>query len=269
MFVRDQDKAMVAAAHGRIRQIIAKARQLGEPTRDAKTPFDANGRSIVIMMTPRSGSTLLSSLISLTGKLGRCAEHFNNRPGGALEQTASRHRVHSVDQLLNAVMNTTANNSGVFSIKGDFRQFAPFLGMRNFWEKLRNPAFFYLTREDLLAQAISYEKALQTRQTTSTVAAVGEAVYDEAKLLQDVEYLTQMMASFEFLFATNGIQPTRLTYEALSEDPVAVVRTIGKAIGIDDLPPMSRDDSPLRKQADALTEEWRRRFAEQSVGQRI
>jgi LPS sulfotransferase NodH len=114
-----------------------------------------------------------------------------------------------------------------------------------------------VTRRDMIRQAVSRARAIQTRQWIATQPAHAEPVYDRAAISQSLHDLATFQAGWEDYFRSHGINPLRIAYEDLDRNYEATVRRVLDYLGEGD-----REVHPprIKRQADALTEEWVRRF---------
>jgi len=191
-------------------------------------------RGYVIGYIPRSGSTLLAvTLTNLTYKgfacLGYPGEIFN------LDQIPARARHYgcrSLDDYARWALWESTDESGLFAVKGDLFQLLPFLFVPTFQRLMANIKFVYLTREDVLLQAISLVIAHHTGRWTSESAVDGTFSGDVDEIAANVRMLTQMMASWETVFAFSGVRPLRLTYEELEANVNACVRKIASHVDV-------------------------------------
>ena len=122
------------------------------------------------------------------------------------------------------------------------------------------PTFVRLSRQDLLGQAISLDRAQQTGSYHSHIAAARNPAFDADRIEQLMRALAANRARWNLYFARNGIVPVQVSYEELRADPLGVVLRIAKRAG----EPVRRRDlatiQPIRPQADAVSDEWRDRY---------
>ncbi|AXI47999.1 hypothetical protein C1J03_19535 [Sulfitobacter sp. SK012] len=221
----------------------------------------ADRRVILICMTPRSGSTALSSALATTGQLGRGGELLN-RNSDALKSVLETHKPANLRALLDLVIEGSRSKNGVAQIKCDLPQILPFLLDPDCAPVLMQARIVYLTREDLLGQAISRYRGFvsgtwHARQDRDTQFA--EVPYDYEAITSQVHLITQMMATYERLFAGLNLSPLRITYEEVVTDPGTVMRKIGALVDVDP-GELSLDDGKYRKVAAKNTDALRDQF---------
>lgn len=231
----------------------------------------APARSYFVCGTPRSGTTLLAGLLSSSGLVGRAGEWFlpEAEPGWAGADYARY------------VAETVARTSrcGVFGAKLIHSYFADFL------EKLRSvppwrgpsdlallenafprPSFVWLSRRDVVAQAVSWSIAGQTREFyAGDDRRTGAAPhYDHAVIRRLVRELNDGNESWRRWFATNGIEPLSVTYEDVCADTLAASRRVLAFLGLE-VPSHVRVSELTVKQADAVNAEWVARYRREHV----
>jgi trehalose 2-sulfotransferase len=209
-------------------------------------------RGYLICSEPRSGTTLLGRLLVSTGVLGDPREYFN--AGGAVARGIAGY---GPSLMTPTVLDLGGTANGVYAAKVFSEHFAaPDPG----WiERLPNVRFVHFERVDVLGQAISLARAIQTGQYKSTDQRTGEAGYDRALIASCLLSVAWGQTRWRLFFARNGISPLRLTYEELLEDPAQVVGRIARLMEV----PEATIDPAVRApdmQRDALSAEWRERF---------
>lgn len=127
--------------------------------------------------------------------------------------------------------------------------------------------FIHLSRTDKVSQAISRVKAMQTglwhvgsdgseRERTGPAR---DAVYDRDCIGKYVEELTVQDQAWTDWFVDNRIEPVRLTYEALSQEPKGTLETVLFALGLD--PAIAAAIEPkTAKMGDFESQNWELRF---------
>lgn len=216
-------------------------------------------RGYAICTTGRSGSNFLSQILTSTNSLGRPLEYFNGE--GRRQHDWPDYPDHPDLQLAAVLNGRTAN--GVYGLKLFPRQF---LGIQEarWTERLPALSFVLLEREDLLGQALSWARALQTGQYRSTSAKAGSAAYDRALIARQLAELAREQARWRLWFARTGIQPLRLLYEQIVLHPAEAASAVAALVGVEE--PVRIDPSAVdvRIQRDEETEAWRRRFVAES-----
>jgi LPS sulfotransferase NodH len=167
--------------------------------------------------------------------LGRGGESLARK---TLEMKAQSFFPQDRRQLLDLAVAGARGRNGVAQIKCDLPQVLPFLLDPDCFRVLGQARYVYLTRRDVLGQAISRYRGFRAGVWHSrSVGAEGphdtpvahpetETPYDFEAIAKQVGQITQMMAGWEQVFAMLNIQPLRISYEELTRDPVSVTAAI-------------------------------------------
>ncbi|MEO7026963.1 MAG: Stf0 family sulfotransferase, partial [Caulobacteraceae bacterium] len=159
---------------------------------------------------------------------------------------------------------------GVFGVSGGVKVFAPLEMARELPRFANQWPIVFITRRDIVAQAVSEAIALTTRAykaSTRPSRILAADDYDAESIARSIDASLAVNAGWEGAFLHYRIEPLRLAYEDLIADPEGVTARAAQFIDIDG-PPVTQKwllFEPLRRQADALNEAWIARFrAEQS-----
>lgn len=120
-------------------------------------------QKLLILCTPRCGSTLFADALSNTGKIGMCEEWFNYEYFGAYSKV--RKCDFSLKEYLDWIATKTIGNTGVFSLKLHIGQIVT--AAKDFEINFFDFGFdsvVYLYRKDKIAQAVSLAKAMKSDQ---------------------------------------------------------------------------------------------------------
>ncbi|SDT45553.1 Stf0 family sulfotransferase [Microlunatus soli] len=231
----------------------------------------------LICATPRTGSTLLCGLLTSSGVAGHPASYFNRRGLHDYAETwqIDRPRDGRIDRTyLRAATAAGTTPNGVFAARimaeslpeliSDLAADSPpadseleLLSSR--FGRLR---FVHLRRGDVVAQAVSWAKALQTHfwHPHEAVRPGGVAPhYDEQLIGRLVTAIEQFEEAWADWFTAQGVVPHRVTYEELSADPVDTAHGVLDHLGLQ-LPAGRELVVGHRKQADRVNSDWVERF---------
>jgi LPS sulfotransferase NodH len=213
-------------------------------------------RGYAICTEARSGSVFLSHLLRSTGRLGKPWEFFH-------DPAVARAVVADPEAELLRLAREAATPNGVYGLKVFTPHFDMVVGAR--WaERLPGLAFVHLSRRDLLAQAISLARALQTGQYKGDQPPGAAPLYDRAQIADCLARIAWGQARWESWFARNGIEPLRLVYEEVAAAPQAAVDAVARLVGLDGPVPVDASQVAVRVQRDAATLEWRERFVRET-----
>lgn len=241
-------------------------------------------QSYILCTSPRSGSTLLCTLLRESGVAGY-PESWFHRPslvGWAKDleiPLPKGSEPAKIATLIAAAKDKGLANGALFALRLQ-RQSAPFFlqmlarlhpDLRHDRDRLRacfgETRFLYLNRSDKIAQAVSYMRAQQTGlwhraadgSELERLASHREPYYDHAFLAQWVKTFTQYDARWRTWFARERITPYALSYDTLSNDPTGCLRAVLAALSL--TPPKRQDISPgVQRLSDTLNAEWIERF---------
>jgi LPS sulfotransferase NodH len=213
-------------------------------------------RGYAICTQPRSGSNLLCQVLSSTDQLGYPLEYFNGPGRRALGLPDFPD---APELQIEAILRLGATPNGVYAVKLFASQFTAFSRRLRWMDLLPNLRFVCLIRDDLLGQAISWARALQTEQYRSTQPAKRPAVYDADLIRSRLMAIVLERAQWETFFARTGIEPLRIVYERFLADPASYVDLVANLVGIEN-PVVDQRRVDLVIQRDAMTEQWKQRF---------
>jgi LPS sulfotransferase NodH len=230
--------------------------------------------SYFVCATPRTGSSLLLGLLESTGLAGRPEAYFRHpdEPAWAHRWGIAGPAEPGFDYraFVRAARAAGTTPNGVFGAKlmwGTLDEVVAKLApgtagadlavLRSAFGPVR---FVYLRREDVLAQAVSWLRAEQTRTwSAGDLGGGGEPSYDEAGITGLLETIAEHNAAWRAWFTRYGATPLELTYEQLAADLPGATRGVLAFLGLD--PGASRPiKSRHRRQADRLNDDWAARY---------
>jgi trehalose 2-sulfotransferase len=226
-------------------------------------------RSYVLCGTPRTGSTLLCSLLCSTGVLGRPESYFREPDEAAWAArfglATEGGRVRDYHAFVDAARSAGTSNNGVFGARimwGSLGRVMEGLGwvpgkpdLLVLEEALGPLTFVHLRREDVAAQAVSWCRAEQTEYWQQGDVVAREPHRDIAKMRLLMETIRKHNAAWQAWFDAQGVEPHTVTYEQLVGDRRRVIQGIAAKLSVE-LPGDWRPRSPHRKQADGLNRAW-------------
>lgn len=244
----------------------------------------------VICTSPRSGSTLLCKLLAATGVAGNPGSWFHESSvaewlddlGLAPDPSISERE--TLAKIVRAAVATGSLGTGIFGLRLQRHSFDFFMrklavlhpGMPGDAQRIRaafgRTLFLHLTRRDKVEQAVSYVKAQQSGlwhvapdgTELERLSLPHEPAYDADALRTRLEEMTGYDRDWERWFAAERISPLRITYEALSEDPIHALRRILDRLGLS--PDHADGAEPgVAKLADRTSRDWVERFRAESI----
>src|SRR5215210_4211733 len=157
-----------------------------------RTPEQSRGYAVCTQ--PRSGSNLLCQYLASTNQLGYPLEYFNGSGRRALGMPDYPDDPYLQVQFIRT---GAASSNGIYALKLFAHQLDLVSPVLRWTTLLPNLQFLYLSRSDILGQAISWARAMQTSQFRSTQPARGTATYDGEAILQRLLAIVREQARWE------------------------------------------------------------------------
>lgn len=218
-----------------------------------------------ILFTPRSGSSWLTSILQHSNVLGAPAEWFNPK---LMPESTRAMGARTLDQFAHAIQRHQLLG-GLFGFEITHHQLhTVFPSEADFLERFQGSTFFWLIREDIVAQAVSLYKMVQTAVThTANIddAKVARAdqvfEYDSLQILHWIRHIRKAEAATEAMIARFGLTPVRLSYEQMmAAGPNAVLRHFAHHLGRSEALDDSQTNSEHRKIGTAKNDIFAERF---------
>jgi LPS sulfotransferase NodH len=247
--------------------------------------------SYIICATPRSGSTLLCDLLASTGVAGKPHSYFRNEDASYWAELWGVPRPHQLGNAeferayLAAMIREGTAETGTFGLRMMWSSIADASKRLDtmegnqadvaarFAEAFGTTLYIHLSRQDKLAQAVSLIRAEQSglwhraadgteRQRT---APPRTPIYDADRIAELLNELQIDDAAWTDFFSMRGIDPLRLTYEALAANPKKALKEILSALGRD---PKASERMVVQtsKLADADSSAWADRYRLETRG---
>jgi LPS sulfotransferase NodH len=199
--------------------------------------------SYLICSMPRSGGGFLAGLLRSTGVAGRPEEYFwkNDIPGWRKRWSLS-----SADDYLTRVAEEGTTPNGVFgawvmwSYIDDVIELVANAEMRSrpkheiLASAFPDLHYVYLSRENRLAQAVSWAKAIQTNEwfADDRRRVQREPTFDRNVIEGLLDEIASGERGWRRFFADGAIMPLDLPYETLARDPVGTGRGVVSFLGV-------------------------------------
>jgi LPS sulfotransferase NodH len=250
---------------------------------DQPAPATVTG-TVVVASTPRSGSSLLCLALERTRLVGVPREYFlpsmlesGHRVLGAPRPTAKetlrrlRRRLglnrwwwgyweidpSTMAPYIQALVACRSTANGIFALKIHWEHFEHAHRMGFCLSQLPQPiTWIHCERRDRIAQAVSFEKAMQTGAFhigEETRQATNHLRYDDGAIMNRHERLQRSVSSWKHYFQSAGITPVPVVYEDLAADYEGTISRVLEALGHKDVPV---PPPPLQRQANAVNKRW-------------
>lgn len=194
-------------------------------------------RTCVIYFTPRSGSSWLTETLRNTRRLGHANELYNPN---FMPKLAQRVQAINLDEYIKMAPRAL-NRGGVFSFEVTWHQINKvFDSSDTFVSHYKEAQAVWLTRKDIVAQAVSLSKMIATGVAHSSNATpqeikAAEEVYEyDAKLIKKwLIHIRNAEIGTEEIFRKHDITPWRLSYEDLmAQSAKDVTRSFAKKLRV-------------------------------------
>jgi trehalose 2-sulfotransferase len=259
-------------------------------------------RAYVVCATPRSGSTLLCEMLADCGIAGRPSEHVEQlrkrgRPNEPREYFADVEdrsvlellpasgppRPHSgaIDERLAALIAYATTPNGVFGTKVMWSYMAdlqerlaelPGFGRLQDADRLAgllgDVQYVHVLREDHVAQAISMWRAVQTRAWRAETDDAVEPVYSFSGIEHLAHQLERHNVAWDRWFDQQEIEPLRVRYSEMAEDPGRVLQDTLDFIGVGDQAHAEPPPPSMRRQSGEQSREWADRYRREEEAHR-
>lgn len=246
---------------------------MNRPIADVDLDVDATCvKSYLICAAPRTGSGLLSSMLTDTALAGHPGEFM--RELTMQEFFARAGRPLALDEYLNSLKKRRCSKNGVFGFKAKYDQlnclFPDVVVQREFIEKFDRIVLVY--SNDVLAQAISHYRAIlagvsqEAAERSLSVGGAIEEAYDAAEIAKHLSLLIEQSESWRRLLRKCEADWLEIAYEDLIRDPVGMLFRVMQYLGIEvEALPKAPRPRPGR-QADKIDRAWRDRFVADLLG---
>ena len=212
----------------------------------------------------RVGTTFLSECLSQTRIFGLPQEYLNTEEGAnSVERISKRFGVNSFADYLSHLARKRQLGTGVFGTKIGCLQLAYITKKYDINSIFPNAKFIFVTRQDVVLQAISWFVAVKTASWASFDKARNNVDYDRDEIIRFVNLITDQSAKFENYFALNGISPLRISYEEINADIRVVVHRVKDYLGVDREINLQVDETRCKVQRTRKNTEWANRLTEE------
>ena len=234
--------------------------------------------SYLICATPRTGSTLLCGLLESSGVAGHPASYFNRKTLTVYADAwrIPRPRDARIDAaFVRAALTAGGTPNGVFGGRVMAETLPELVGglaadaagptvpdLDLLSAELGRLRFVHLRRRDVVAQAVSWARSLQTHfwhEDEAVIPGGQDPHYDEAQIGELVATIERDEAQWAGWFDAQGIAPHEVTYEELAEDPTRTAHGVLDHLGLT-MPPGRHLVVGHRRLADQLNADWITRF---------
>jgi LPS sulfotransferase NodH len=192
-----------------------------------------------IFFTPRSGSTRVMDLITGAGLSNPPREYFNDQ---TLPRIARNHGARSLAEYI-ALVPRKQQVDGHFGFEATYKHLRFAFGTASRFDRMMRPDHsVWLIREDIVAQAVSVSRLVQTKVSHTTrseedALSAAEQVFEYRpdQIRTAIRQVLWLENGTEKLIARIGLEPFRLSYEAVNQMGAdQALRVLARALGLPD-----------------------------------
>jgi LPS sulfotransferase NodH len=213
----------------------------------------------VILFTARSGSTWLTSILSATRLLGYPREYINPAfVRGIATATNSR----DASGIIAILRRRRKTRNGVFGIEITSPQLQLY-GEEEFFKGFEQPPiFFFLWRDNIVAQGISLYRAVNTKRFHSSDPPTPPPSYDVEEIARWIRQVAHVENRNCLLLRRRGIRPRWIRYEDIILSRSKTINLFAKVLDVRILPRRWKNASPqeLQKIGDGWNHDAEERF---------
>jgi trehalose 2-sulfotransferase len=218
-----------------LRMSIEERLQTLVPEAEAESHPRVGNAGVIVLFTPRSGSTWLCDLLRRTRLLGDPQEYLNQ---DLFQFSTKRFRARTETNYLNMIETLTATHNRRYCITATWGQIG--LSTQDFLGRYADAKFIYLRRRDILSQAVSLYLAITTGRFHRRSGDDRPLELPEIEWSSDVAdaigrwwaHILAYESLADIQFAVRGMTPLRLYYEDLVSDTNRTVRDIFDFCGV-------------------------------------
>lgn len=232
------------------------------------------GPAYLLCTLARSGSSYLCQLLADTNVLGM-QPPMDAGGGGPLPMSRAWDfrqagmPARSARSVVASALSDSRTANGVAGIKLVWHQLAALRSAAELPAALGEEVYWlWLRRRDRAAQAVSWVKALQAGawDAPGEQAFEGNYRYNYLWLATRERRIRAHEVAWARFFGAAGIEAMPLWYEDVVADPAVAVAAIADKLGVSLATPNPGRSGSVRRQGDAVNEEWLARYRRDSGG---
>lgn len=211
---------------------------------------------VLMCFTNRCGSNMLSEYLRQTGNFGGLFEHLN---GFAVRTMVEATKAPTFPDHVSAIVDKHRKDAATFGFKASWDQLLMLLRWRidRMFSSLH---VIHMERVDLLAQAVSYSIADQTKKWTSTHTGNDiEPQYNASDISNRINGIGKGNLMIKKVCLTHDLDWIRLVYENVLATPIAELERIHKWLDLS-LFKVNLRRARIRRQSDGINDEFIARY---------
>lgn len=232
---------------------------------DSRHDFSHNQRAtktLIIASTVRSGSHMLGHVLHATGAFGYPLEYAQPKNVSVWKKKLG---VKDTQQTMEKLLVRRSSENGVFGIKVHYRHLDTLGGLTGLLQCFPDPHFVLLTRDDVMAQAVSLAIARQTGNWISGQNETDiEPEYRFSEIDDSLRRVVLANASWQYLLAANGLPTLPLRFSDVKNNTRQTIIDIARFMNVE-LDESRIPSTPVtKKQSKSLNQSWIARFQKEA-----
>jgi LPS sulfotransferase NodH len=220
-------------------------------------PFGGEPSLYLLATTPRSGSHFVGHALASSGHYGFPLEYLNR---GNLDIWRHRFGVNTDEAALTQIMRLRTGPTGLFGLKAHWSQYQAFRSHPMLTGPRGIRRIVWLTRRNVLSQAISFAIANHTGQFISGAARRGTARFDYAEVMRCARSIrNQNLKWQEYLTQTPHLPLYHAEFEKILSDKGRALAAIGHFIDPAG-PGQVEPGEKTQQQSDDTAKVWAEKF---------
>ncbi len=221
-------------------------------------------KTLIIASTVRSGSHMLGHALHQTGAFGFPLEYVNEKN---LQRWKQIFNTQSLGDTLSQIQKHRTSPNGVFGIKIHYSHLHQFGGFDNLKKYFVNPAFVWLTRDDMMAQAVSLSIAKQTGAWISQQNVENDEMHFDAKQIDNgLRRVIFENASWQYVLNASGSRFMHVNFADVKSNTASVIRQIADFMQVE-VDTTNLPNKPVtKKQSKQINQLWIEKFQQQFDG---
>ena len=217
----------------------------------------ATEKTLIIASTVRSGSHMLGHALHQTDAFGFPLEYANTNN---LHHWKKKFGLTDTHAVMRELMRRRTSPNGVFGIKLHYSHLQTLGGFASVRALFPNPHFVFLSREDVMSQAVSLAVARQTGAWISKQQAQQQPVYRFDDIDDGLRRILFENSSWKYTLSASGAAYMDLRFEDVKSDTAHAITRIAQLMKVTVESERIPSAPVTKKQSDTTNQQWTRRF---------
>lgn len=219
---------------------------------------DKPSKILIIASTPRCGSHMLGHALHKTNCFGFPLEYVNTRN---FAEWKKRFHKESLEEVIKEIQQRRTSQNGVFGIKVHYSHIKQFGNFRMLKRIFPDAYYVFLTRKDVLKQAVSLSIARQSGVwIAGQTPAKATLTYNFNTIDRCLRETIHNNAAWHYNLTVNGCNFIAMDFDSVRTDLVGSIQCIANFMGID----VALGDIPKEQITESQSKEintaWEKQF---------